>query len=115
MKDRDFNLAQRKWDNATPTEPLILCLGCGKPVLWNDSTDNLCPECAVKSERISVENVVCPFCGEGDFDLIGLKMHLTLGWCDKYNAVMLDGDFSETQPACAENETDANSPNGREG
>lgn len=29
----------------------------------------------------------CPFCGDTDFDLIGLKMHLARGWCD---------DFKET-------------------
>ena len=46
MKDRDFNLAQRKWDNIAPTEPLILCLGCKKPVLWNDSENGMCRECA---------------------------------------------------------------------
>ena len=30
-------------------------------------------------------DVICPFCGEGDFDLVGLKMHLLRGWCDKLN------------------------------
>lgn len=28
-------------------------------------------------------DLVCPFCSEGDFDTIGLKMHLTR-WCEKY-------------------------------
>lgn len=28
--------------------------------------------------------VVCPFCGEQDFDLIGLKRHLML-WCHEYD------------------------------
>ncbi len=27
----------------------------------------------------------CPFCGEPDFDLVGLKMHITLGWCEVWN------------------------------
>lgn len=30
--------------------------------------------------------IVCPFCNEDDFDLIGLKLHL-LRWCDAYNEV----------------------------
>jgi hypothetical protein len=29
----------------------------------------------------------CPFCGEDDFDLIGLKVHLTAGWCQRFNAL----------------------------
>lgn len=28
--------------------------------------------------------VKCPFCGEDDFDLWGLKMHL-IRWCDVYD------------------------------
>jgi hypothetical protein len=33
-----------------------------------------------------VDFIKCPFCGEDDFDLIGLKTHLTNGWCDVFNA-----------------------------
>lgn len=29
------------------------------------------------------QDVVCPFCGEDDFDLIGLKKHITC-YCEKY-------------------------------
>ena len=36
------------------------------------------------------DDVVCPFCGEGDFDLVGLKMHFLRGWCDKFNETSLD-------------------------
>ena len=29
-----------------------------------------------------VKGVVrCPFCGDGDFDLVGLKLHINRGWC----------------------------------
>lgn len=28
--------------------------------------------------------VQCPWCGQGDFDLIGLKHHLVRGWCEVY-------------------------------
>lgn len=33
------------------------------------------------------ELVTCPFCGEEDFDLIGLKLHLSLGHCDEYEEI----------------------------
>ena len=33
---------------------------------------------------------VCPFCAEGEFDLVGLKGHLLRGWCDKFNKIGLD-------------------------
>lgn len=26
----------------------------------------------------------CPFCNEQDFDLVGLKTHLTKGYCETY-------------------------------
>ena len=32
-----------------------------------------------------MSDIICPFCGEIDFDLEGLKMHLFYGWCDAYN------------------------------
>lgn len=28
--------------------------------------------------------IQCPFCKETDFDLIGLKIHLSSGHCNKY-------------------------------
>lgn len=34
---------------------------------------------------------VCPFCAEGDFDLVGLKGHLLRGWCDKFNETDHEG------------------------
>ena len=30
----------------------------------------------------------CPFCNDNDFDLIGLKHHLSHGYCDAYNATL---------------------------
>jgi len=30
-----------------------------------------------------MEEITCPFCGETDFDKIGLKIHLTC-WCELY-------------------------------
>lgn len=31
--------------------------------------------------------VVCPFCYEADFDLIGLKGHYINGYCDRFNEI----------------------------
>lgn len=31
-----------------------------------------------------VEDVVCPFCEEDGFDLIGLKLHFLNGWCEAF-------------------------------
>lgn len=39
--------------------------------------------------RVERQDVVCPFCGEGDFDRIGLKLHLHLGWCEPFNETPL--------------------------
>ena len=33
----------------------------------------------------SMDEVICPFCNEKDFDLIGLKAHLLRGWCSNFN------------------------------
>lgn len=32
-----------------------------------------------------VPDATCPFCGENDFDLVGLKSHIEHGDCVKYN------------------------------
>lgn len=31
--------------------------------------------------------LVCPFCGDDDFDQIGLKRHLILGYCEKFEII----------------------------
>lgn len=33
----------------------------------------------------NMNEVICPFCNEKDFDLIGLKAHLLRGWCSNFN------------------------------
>lgn len=30
-------------------------------------------------------DLLCPFCGDADFDIIGLKNHIARGWCDAFN------------------------------
>lgn len=37
--------------------------------------------------------VACPFCGEDDFDLTGLRYHLKRGYCDQFE------DDTVTEPA----------------
>lgn len=37
------------------------------------------------SEIKGPEVIECPFCGEKDFDLVGLKGHLLSGACEEYN------------------------------
>jgi hypothetical protein len=32
-----------------------------------------------------MDNYECPFCGEDEFDLPGLKQHLSAGWCEVWN------------------------------
>ena len=39
-------------------------------------------------ENCDYEVLVCPFCGDDDFDLIGLKHHY-LHHCDEYNETKL--------------------------
>lgn len=41
--------------------------------------------------------VKCPFCQDDDFDLIGLKMHLTFGWCDVYEELDIYPQFKEEE------------------
>ena len=36
----------------------------------------------MEEKEIKKEDITCPFCGEKDFDLIGLKYHLS--YCEKY-------------------------------
>ena len=37
---------------------------------------------AIAAYEAARQDISCPFCGEGDFDRVGLKVHLAmLGWC----------------------------------
>ena len=49
------------------------------------------------------ELIECPFCGEGDFDKIGLKIHLIV-YCEKYSNTPMedppkndDGDYIDSR------------------
>lgn len=43
--------------------------------------------------------VSCPFCGEDDFDLAGLKTHFHRGYCEHYNATEVYEYFRPTADA----------------
>lgn len=36
-----------------------------------------------------LKEVSCPFCNDTGFDLIGLKGHLSRGWCEVYELIAL--------------------------
>lgn len=42
---------------------------------------------ALVEEEWEERYTTCPFCPETDFDQMGLKMHLTNGWCEAYVAI----------------------------
>lgn len=41
--------------------------------------------------ELEVADIVCPFCDETDFDLLGLKLHLTRGHCDTFEVIDTKG------------------------
>lgn len=36
-------------------------------------------------EQANKTPIICPFCSKGDFDLVGLKIHLSSGKCEAFN------------------------------
>lgn len=42
------------------------------------------------------EEIVCPFCGDGGFDRVGLKLHLEVGNCEAWNEIGR-GDLPKTR------------------
>jgi hypothetical protein len=47
------------------------------------------------STEIKPEYINCPFCNKIDFDQIGLKIHISRGWCDVYNKIDADEWYRE--------------------
>ncbi len=45
-----------------------------------------CQTCNAGSPSLLIDDmVICPFCKQEDFDLVGLKSHLDHGDCEKWN------------------------------
>lgn len=53
--------------------------------------EGMCVKCA--SAAMPKEGITCPFCGRTDFDHLGLKHHLSNGWCEVFDQV---GTLSDT-------------------
>ena len=43
--------------------------------------------------------LICPFCKEGNFDLIGLRYHLVMCYCEVYNNTPLTDEGGPTPVA----------------
>jgi hypothetical protein len=83
--------------------------------IWEESLGSEMKRSGMKvdSDALSSDDcdVVCPFCGEGDFDLVGLKTHFLRGWCDKFNETILYAPHTRE----ARQLTHKKAPNGADG
>lgn len=70
------------------------CINCGSRVT---NKGCLCTPAEIKMDR---EMTNCPFCGEEDFDLTGLKVHLT--WCEAFEKTPLPDMKANTTSMDAE-------------
>lgn len=64
------------------------------PVPGTDFGETTCPEC--RGSGVSTPQERCPFCGDRDFDLPGLKWHLSR--CDAYIQINIKGDQFRSLP-----------------
>lgn len=48
---------------------------------------------------MSTASICCPFCGEDDFDLGGLRDHLKFGWCEEFDKIETDETDAPPAPA----------------
>lgn len=39
------------------------------------------------------QDIICPFCEDEDFDLIGLKLHINRGWCEVFEKLETDRKY----------------------
>jgi hypothetical protein len=54
------------------------------------------------------ETVTCPFCGDDNFDLIGLKAHFLRGWCEPFNETIRPEEERFDRPKFSEARKQAN-------
>lgn len=50
-----------------------------------------------------VDYLPCPFCGEDDFDAVGLKHHLIMGYCVEFNETEAIGEQPHTETTTVNN------------
>jgi len=41
------------------------------------------------------KEIICPFCGDSGYDLLGLKIHIEGKWCESYNKIDLNEFYRE--------------------
>jgi hypothetical protein len=70
--------------------------------LWSRCADRIL---ALTAAQADADDMVCPFCNEGAFDSIGLKLHLSRGWCEVFEAIeartSFERDLAARQEAAA--------------
>ena len=51
-----------------------------------------------ENEHWKTSDIQCPFCKETDFDLIGLKLHLIMGYCQQFlDTPVVDDDVTKVK------------------
>ena len=50
------------------------------------------PTYAERLKELAGTEVICPFCKSTGFDLIGLRRHYDLGWCETLNNTPLQDE-----------------------
>ena len=54
-------------------------------------------EAQTASGNFATGDGVCPFCGEKDFDVVGLGIHLKTGHCEPYNVSVVLAKYPEKE------------------
>jgi hypothetical protein len=86
-------LVERRDNPCTPEQQAgvdaLVCPKCGRVAVHQHC--GVCMACGWEGRcRMSEgEYITCPFCGEDDFDQIGLKLHLLCGHCGAFEAVSI--------------------------
>lgn len=53
-----------------------------------------------------MSDIICPFCKEKGYDLIGLKYHLLQGYCKVFNSVITPEEETALKNKIKENRND---------
>jgi hypothetical protein len=76
-----------RWDEVTPL-PLTLESYAIESIVYEE-WGGRCPAWRKSENEETMIELTCPWCGEADFDAMGLKIHIARGWCEAYEN--LDG------------------------